>query len=129
MLTSILYGFTIWFNVGLASQVILTTFDGLLNRRWPYHWADAYNYFLAGMFGFISAFNCYLFMIGFAIDPDSFVTEEDEGDLELPQELQDADEQEIMVIAGLTKEEQEGVLTYVNGLLEARAPEEEKKDV
>ena len=124
MLTSILYGFLIWFNVGLAAQFILVTFDGLLNRRWPYRWGDAYNYFLAAMFGFISAVNCYLFMIQFAIDPDSFVVEDDGEEIEQKEGM----EENIMIIAGLSEEEQAKVQDLLHTILEAR-PKEEKENV
>ena len=127
MLTSILYGFLIWFNVGLASHAIIMTFDGLLNRRWPYRWSDAYNYFLSAMFGFISAFNCYLFMVGFAIDPESFISDGEDGE-ETTAEQQEGMDENIMIIAGLTEEEQAKVQDLLHTIIESR-PKEEKQNV
>jgi hypothetical protein len=70
-------------------------------------------------------------MVQFAIDPDSFVVDDEEGNYEgeeLTEEMKNASEEEIIVIAGLTKEEQNGVMEYVNDLLQSRPRPTEKED-
>ncbi len=128
MLTSIIYWLLIWFNSGILSYVALMTVDGVLNRSWPFHWRDSYDYFLSGIGGFISVAGFFITMIQLAIDPSVFEEILDDRKDEKAAKAETRTER-VLQIAGLTDDETKRVKELVNKIKAERPEEEEKKDV
>lgn len=131
MLETILYYVLIWFNTGVAAQILMCIFDAFVNHRWPFHWKDAKHFVLAGVFGFLSAFNAIFFILRFLANPDDFITDEDEEDStpsNRVQEYNDGDpDDNVLYLDGLNEEEMAKVIAFVEELQALREKKEKEK--